>query len=140
MIRTLASRIRAAFADLSRSDGDTRPGPGAVACTALGHYTLAAWTCMGLLMWTHDGVFSFLATLVLWSVWEVVQYLRTPGVRVLRDWLLGNGPSYAGGAGVATAIAVSGGAIEVWLWSSALAGAHILIQAAVFGRVPSDAG
>jgi hypothetical protein len=79
------------------------------------------------------------ATVALWGgLWEAVQYVGRPSTRTLRDWLLGDLPSYAIGA-VAVA-AVVGPAVD-GMWREWMAVTPIVvlwpgINAAIFGRVP----
>jgi hypothetical protein len=135
------ARLRDLFASFEASDGDTRPTPYAVASTQASHGWIAAWTTLGALALGAPPWLAVAATLGAWGgVWEAAQYLRTPTTRTLRDWLLGDLPAYATGAG-AVAFVVGdavAGQWAAWLLASPFVILGPIISAAIFGRVRNE--
>jgi hypothetical protein len=137
----IAARLRDLFASLRTSDGDTRPTPYAVASTQASHGWIAAWTALGALALGAPPWLAVTITIGWWGgVWEAVQYLRTPTTRTLRDWLLGDLPAYATGAG-AVAFVVGdavAGHWAAWLLATPFVVLCPVISAAIFGRTRDE--
>ena len=137
----IAARLRDLFASLRTSDGDTRPTPPSVAENQASHGWIAAWTALGALAFGAPPWLAVAATVGAWGgVWEAIQYLRTPTTRVRRDWLLGDLPAYATGAG-AVAVVVGdavAGQWAAWLLASPFVVFGPVISAAIFGRVRDE--
>ena len=135
----LASRIGSIIKGLSRSDGDARPTPYGSANTSLSHEAIGLWTALGMLTIWMPAWAAGVGAVALWAgAWEARQYIATPTVRTLRDWLLGDAPSYAIGALAAAVLigdAVSGRWAE-WLALTLLVVLWPAVVAAIFGRVP----
>lgn len=139
MIRALIARLRWLLSDVSRSDGGDRPTPYAAANTGLSHEAIGMWAALGLLTLWAPPWLAVALTVALWGgVWEWRQYIASPRVRTLRDWLLGDLPSYTLGAAAAAVVvgdAVAGRWAE-WLALTPLVVALPIAIAAIFGRVP----
>jgi hypothetical protein len=139
MIATALTRLRWLLSSVGRSDGNARPTPYGAANTALSHEAIGLWTALGFLALGAPWWASIGYTLALWAgAWEARQYLATPTVRTLRDWLLGDAPSYAIGALAAAVLigdAVSGRWVE-WIALTPLVVLWPAVVAAIFGRVP----
>jgi len=137
----IAARLRDLIADTTTSDGDTRPTPYAVASTQASHGWIAAWTALGALALGAPPWLAVAGTIGAWGgVWEAAQYLRTPTTRTLRDWLLGDLPAYATGAG-AVAVLVGdavAGQWAAWLLATPFVVFGPIISAAIFGRVRDE--
>ena len=135
------ARLRDLFGAFGTSDGDTRPTPYAVASTQASHGCIAAWTALGALALGAPPWFAATITIGWWGgVWEAAQYLRTPTTRVRRDWLLGDLPAYATGAG-AVAVVVGdavAGQWAAWLLATPFVVFGPIISAAIFGRVRDE--
>ena len=135
------ARIAALLDDVRRSDGDARPTPYAVASTQTSHGWIAAWTALGALAFGAPPWFAVTITIGWWGgVWEAAQYLRTPTTSVRRDWLLGDLPAYATGAG-AVAVVVGdavAGHWAAWLIASPFVVFGPIVSAAIFGRVRDE--
>ena len=137
----IAARLRDLIADTTTSDGDTRPTPYAVASTQASHGWIAAWTALGALALGAPPWLAVAGTIGAWGgVWEAVQYRRTPTTRVLRDWLLGDLPAYATGAG-AVAVVVGNavaGHWAAWLMATPFVVFGPIVSAAIFGRTRDE--
>jgi len=137
----IAARLRDLFASFGTSDGDTRPTPYAVASTQASHDRIAAWTALGALALGAPPWFAVTITIGWWGgVWEALQYLRTPTTRVRRDWLLGDLPAYATGAG-AVAVVVGdavAGQWAAWLLATPFVVLGPIFAAAIFGRTRDE--
>jgi hypothetical protein len=137
----IAARLRDLFASFGTSDGDTRPTPYAVASTQASHGWIAAWTALGALALGAPPWFAATITIGWWGgAWEAAQYLRTPTTRTLRDWLLGDLPAYATGAG-AVAFVVGdavAGQWAAWLMATPFVVLGPVMAAAIFGRVRDE--
>jgi hypothetical protein len=137
----IAARLRDLFSALRTSDGDTRPTPPSVAENQASHGWIAAWTALGALALGAPPWLAVAATVGAWGgVWEAAQYLRTPTTRTLRDWLLGDLPAYATGAG-AVAVVVGdavAGQWAAWLMASPFVVFGPVISAAIFGRTRDE--
>jgi len=135
------NRLRSLFASFGASDGDTRPTPYAVASTQASHGWIAAWTALGALAFGAPPWFAVAATVGAWGgAWEAAQYLRTPTTRTLRDWVLGDLPAYATGAG-AVAVVVGdavAGQWAAWLMATPFVVLGPIISAAIFGRTRNE--
>ena len=140
-MRKLYTRLRDLFGALRTSDGDTRPTPYAVASTQASHDRIAAWTALGALAFGAPPWFAVTITIGWWGgVWEALQYLRTPTTRVRRDWLLGDLPAYATGAGAVAFVvgdAVAGQWVA-WLIASPFVVLGPIFAAAIFGRTRDE--
>jgi hypothetical protein len=132
-------RIRWLLSSVGRSDGDARPAPYGAANTSLSHEAIGLWTALGLLTFGAPAWAAVVGAVALWAgAWEARQYLATPTVRTLRDWVLGDAPSYAIGALAAAVLigdAVAGRWAE-WLALTPLMVLWPVVVAAIFGRVP----
>jgi hypothetical protein len=137
----IAARLRDLIASFGTSDGDTRPTPYAVASTQASHGWIAAWTALGALALGAPPWLAVAATVGWWGgAWEAAQYLRTPTTRVRRDWLLGDLPAYATGAG-AVAFVVGdavAGQWAAWLLASPFVVLGPVISSAIFGRTRDE--
>jgi hypothetical protein len=133
----IAARLRSLFASFGTSDGDTRPTPYAVASTQASH----GWIALGALAFGAPPWLAVAATVgALGGVWEAIQYRRTPTTRVRRDWLLGDLPAYATGAG-AVAVVVGdavAGQWAAWLMASPFVVLGPIMSAAIFGRTRDE--
>jgi hypothetical protein len=136
---TAVLRIMDLARSIGRSDGDARPTPWGAANTSLSHEAIGLWTALGLLTIGAPGWAAGVGAVALWAgAWEARQYLATPTVRTLRDWVLGDAPSYAIGALAAAVLigdAVSGRWAE-WLALTLLVVLWPVVVAGIFGRVP----
>jgi len=137
----IAARLRDLFGALRTSDGDTRPTPPSVAENQASHGWIAAWTALGALALGAPPWLAVAGTIGAWGgVWEAVQYRRTPTTRVLRDWLLGDLPAYATGAG-AVAVVVGNavaGHWAAWLMATPFVVFGPIVSAAIFGRTRDE--
>jgi len=137
----ILARLRSLFASFGTSDGDTRPTPYAVASTQASHGWIAAWTALGALALGAPPWLAVMLTVGAWGgVWEAAQYLRAPTARVRRDWLLGDLPAYATGAG-AVAVVVGdavAGQWAAWLIASPFVVFGPVVAAAIFGRTRDE--
>ena len=137
----ILARLRDLFASFRTSDGDTRPTPYAVASTQASHDRIAAWTTLGALAFGAPPWLAVAATVGWWGgVWEALQYRRTPTTRTLRDWLLGDLPAYATGAG-AVAVVVGdavAGHWAAWLLATPFVALGPIFAAAIFGRTRDE--
>ena len=137
----IAARLRDLFGAFGTSDGDTRPTPYAVASTQASHGWIGAWTALGALALGAPPWFAVTITIGWWGgVWEAVQYLRTPTTRVRRDWLLGDLPAYATGAGAVAVVvgdAVAGQWLA-WLLATPFVVLGPIFAAAIFGRTRDE--
>ena len=137
----ILARIRDLFGALRTSDGDTRPTPPSVAENQASHGWIAAWTALGALALGAPPWLAVMLTVGAWGgVWEAAQYLRTPTTRTLRDWLLGDLPAYATGAG-AVAVVVGdavAGQWAAWLIASPFVVFGPVVAAAIFGRTRDE--
>jgi hypothetical protein len=135
------ARLRDLFASFGASDGDTRPTPYAVASTQASHDRIAAWTALGALALGAPPWLAVAATVGAWGgAWEAAQYLRTPTTRVRRDWLLGDLPAYATGAGAVAVVvgdAVAGQWVA-WLLATPFVVLGPIVAAAIFGRTRDE--
>lgn len=132
-------RLRWLLSNVGRSDGNARPTPYGAANTSLSHEAIGIWTALGLLTIWMPAWAAGVGAVALWAgAWEARQYIATPTVRTLRDWLLGDAPSYAIGALAAAVLvgdAVAGRWAE-WLALTLLVVLWPAVVAAIFGRVP----
>ena len=137
----ILARIRDLFGALRTSDGDTRPTPPSVAENQASHGWIAAWTALGALAFGAPPWLAVAATVGAWGgVWEAAQYLRTPTTRTLRDWLLGDLPAYATGAGAVAVVvgdAVAGQWLA-WLLATPFVALGPIMSAAILGRVRDE--
>ena len=137
----ILARLRDLFGALRTSDGDARPAPYAVASTQASHGWIAAWTGLGALALGAPPWLAVALTVGAWGgAWEALQYLRTPTTRTLRDWLLGDLPVYATGAGAVAVVvgdAVAGQWIA-WLLATPFVVLGPIISAAIFGRTRDE--
>jgi hypothetical protein len=137
----ILARLRDLIASLRTSDGDARPTPGSVAPNQASHGWIAAWTALGALALGAPPWLAVAATVGWWGgVWEALQYRRTPTTRTLRDWLLGDLPAYATGAG-AVAVVVGdavAGQWAAWLLATPFVALGPVISAAIFGRTRDE--
>jgi hypothetical protein len=137
----ILARLRDLIASLRTSDGDTRPTPYAVASTQASHEWIGAWTALGALALGAPPWLAVTLTVGAWGgVWEAVQYRRTPTTRVRRDWLLGDLPAYATGAGAVAVVvgdAVAGQWLA-WLIASPFVVFGPIVSAAIFGRTRDE--
>ena len=137
----IVARLRDLIASFGTSDGDTRPTPYAVASTQASHGWIAAWTALGALAFGAPPWLAVAVTVGAWGgAWEAAQYLRTPTTRTLRDWLLGDLPAYATGAG-AVAFVVGdavAGQWAAWLIATPFVVLGPVVAAAIFGRVRDE--
>jgi hypothetical protein len=135
----ISARLRWLLSSVGRSDGDARPTPYGAANTALSHMAIGMWTALGPLTVGAPAWAAGVGAVALWAgAWEARQYLATPTVRTLRDWVLGDSPSYAIGALAAAVLigdAVAGRWAE-WLALTPLMVLWPVVVAAIFGRVP----
>jgi hypothetical protein len=136
----MVASARAAYLlrDVSRSDGNARPTPYGAANTSLSHEAIGLWTAAGFLKFGAPEWAAVVGAVLIWGVvWEARQYLTTPTVRTLRDWIIGDLPSYAVGAVAAAVLigdAVAGRWVE-WLVLTPLVVLWPGVVGAVFGRV-----
>jgi hypothetical protein len=139
MIATALTRLRCLLSSVGRSDGNARPTPYGAANTSLSHEAIGLWTAIGFLTFGAPAWAAVVGAVALWAgAWEARQYLATPTVRTLRDWVLGDAPSYAIGSLAAAVLigdAVSGRWAE-WLALTLLVVLWPVVVAAIFGRVP----
>jgi len=137
----ILARLRDLFGALRTSDGDTRPTPYAVASTQASHEWIGAWTALGALAFGAPPWLAVAVTVGAWGgVWEALQYLRTPTTRTLRDWILGDLPAYATGAG-AVALVVGdavAGQWAAWLLATPFVVLSPVVAAAIFGRIRDE--
>ena len=137
----ILARLRDLFGALRTSDGDTRPTPPSVAENQASHGWIAAWTALGALALGAPPWLAVAATVAAWAgAWEAAQYLRTPTTRTLRDWLLGDLPAYATGAG-AVAFVVGdavAGQWAAWLLATPFVVLGPIMSAAIFGRTRDE--
>ncbi len=137
----ILARLRDLFASFRTSDGDTRPTPPSVAENQASHGWIAAWTALGALALGASPWLAAALTVGAWGgVWEAAQYLRTPTTSVRRDWLLGDLPAYATGAG-AVAFVVGdavAGQWAAWLMATPFVVLGPIVSAAIFGRVRDE--
>jgi hypothetical protein len=137
----ILARLRDLISAFGTSDGDTRPTPYAVAATQASHDRIAAWTALGALAFGAPPWLAVTLTIGAWGgVWEAAQYLRTPTTRVRRDWLLGDLPAYATGAG-AVAVVVGdavAGQWAAWLLATPFVALGPIFAAAIFGRTRDE--
>ena len=137
----ILARLRDLIADTTTSDGGERQRPHKVAQNQLSHEAISAWTALGALALGAPPWFAVSITIGWWGgVWEALQYLRTPTTRVRRDWLLGDLPAYATGAGAVAVVvgdAVAGQWV-VWLIASPFVILGPIISAAIFGRTRDE--
>ena len=137
----IAARLCDLIGAFGTSDGDTRPTPYAVASTQASHGWIGAWTALGALAFGAPPWLAVTLTIGWWGgAWEAAQYLRTPTTRVRRDWLLGDLPAYATGAG-AVAFVVGdavAGQWAAWLIASPLVVLGPIVAVAIFGRVRDE--
>jgi hypothetical protein len=137
----IAARLRSLFASFRTSDGDTRPTPDSVAENQASHGWIAAWTALGALAFGAPPWLAVTLTVGAWGgAWEAAQYLRTPTTRVRRDWLLGDLPAYAAGAGAVAVVvgdAVAGN-WPAWLAASPFVILGPIMSAAIFGRTRDE--
>jgi hypothetical protein len=121
--------------DLGKSDGDTKPSVYNAANTSLSHIAIGLWTALGASTLGAPVWVAVLIGFTPWGVvWEGIQYHRMPTVRVLRDTMLGDNPSYLAGA-LAMSLVWEYGFIA-WLSMTPI----LIIVAGIvgisFGRVP----
>jgi len=137
----IAARLRNLFGAFGTSDGDTCPTPYAVASTQASHGWIGAWTALGALALGAPPWLAVAVTVGAWGgAWEAAQYLRTPTTRVRRDWLLGDLPAYATGAGAVAVVvgdAVAGQWLA-WLLATPFVVLGPIFAAAIFGRVRDE--
>jgi hypothetical protein len=137
----ILARLRDLIADTTTSDGGERQRPHKVAQNQLAHEKIAAWTALGALSLGAPPWLAVAATVAAWGgAWEAAQYLRTPTTRVLRDWLLGDLPAYATGAG-AVAVVVGdavAGQWAAWLLATPFVVLGPIFAAAIFGRTRDE--
>jgi hypothetical protein len=137
----ILARLRDLIGALRLSDGDTRPTPPSVAENQASHGWISAWTALGALALGAPPWLAVTITIGWWGgVWEAVQYLRTPTTRVRRDWLLGDLPAYATGAG-AVAVVVGdavAGQWAAWLLATPFVVFGPIVAAAIFGRTRDE--
>jgi hypothetical protein len=138
-LRPLPTRLTWLLGSTSRTDALDRDTPYAAANTALSHEAIGLWTALGLLtLWAPPWAAVALSAALWCGAWEARQYIAAPRVRTLRDWLLGDGPSYVVGA-VAAAVLVGDAVAGRWLEWLALTPLVVLwpgIVGVAFGRVP----
>jgi len=137
----IVARLRDLFGALRTSDGDTRPTPPSVAENQASHGWIAAWTAIGALALGAPPWLAVAATVGAWGgAWEAVQYLRTPTTRVRRDWLLGDLPAYATGAGAVAFVAgdAVAGQWVAWLLATPFVVLGPIVSAAIFGRTRDE--
>jgi hypothetical protein len=137
----IAARLRDLFGAFGTSDGDTRPTPPSVAENQASHGWIAAWTALGALALGAPPWLAVTLTVGAWGgVWEAVQYLRTPTTRVRRDWLLGDLPAYATGAGAVAFVVgdAAAGQWAAWLLATPFVVLGPIVSAAIFGRVRDE--
>jgi hypothetical protein len=128
-------RVSYLLRDLSRSDGNARPTPYGAANTSLSHEAIGLWTALGALTFGAPIWGAVLIGFFPWGViWEGLQYRRMPTVRVLRDTLLGDNPSYLAGA-LAIALVWEYGFVA-WLAMTPVVIIVPIIMAVAFGRIP----
>ena len=141
MFAIILARLRDLFADTTTSDGGERQRPHKVAQNQMAHQAIAAWTALGALAFGAPSWFAVAATVGAWGgVWEAIQYLRTPTTRTLRDWVLGDLPAYATGAG-AVAVVVGdavAGHWAAWLMATPFVVFGPIVSAAIFGRTRDE--
>jgi hypothetical protein len=141
MMNAILARLRDLIGALRLSDGDTRPTPYAVASTQASHGWIGAWIGLGALALGAPPWLAVALTVGAWGgVWEAAQYLRTPTTRVRRDWLLGDLPAYATGAGAVAFVvgdAVAGQWLA-WLLATPFVVLGPIMSAAIFGRTRDE--
>ena len=135
------ARLRDLIADTTTSDGCERQRPHKVAQNQMAHGWIAAWIALGALAFGAPPWLAVTLTVGAWGgAWEAAQYLRTPTTRVRRDWLLGDLPAYATGAG-AVAFVVDdavAGQWAAWLLATPFVVLGPIVSAAIFGRVRDE--
>ena len=137
----IAARLRDLFGAFGMSDGDTRPTPYAVASTQTSHEWIGAWTALGALALGAPPWLAVTLTVGAWGgVWEAMQYLRTPTTRTLRDWLLGDLPAYATGAGAVAGVVgdAVAGQWAAWLLATPFVVFGPIVSASIFGRTRDE--
>jgi hypothetical protein len=141
MLAIIFARLRELIADTTTSDGGERQRPHKVAQNQLAHQAIAAWTALGALAFGAPPWLAVTLTVGAWGgAWEAAQYLRTPTTRVRRDWLLGDLPAYAAGAGAVAVVvgdAVAGN-WPAWLAASPFVILGPIMSAAIFGRTRDE--
>ena len=141
MLAIILARLRDLIADTTTSDGGERQRPHKVAQNQMAHQEISAWTALGTLALGAPPWLAVAVTVGAWGgVWEAIQYRRTPTTRVRRDWLLGDLPAYAAGAG-AVAVVVGDAVAGQWAaWLLALPFVVLgpIVSAAIFGRVRDE--
>ena len=141
MLAIIFARLRDLIADTTTSDGGELQRPHKVAQNQMAHQAISAWAALGALALGAPPWLVVAATVGAWGgVWEAIQYLRTPTTRVRRDWLLGDLPAYATGAG-AVAVVVGdavAGQWAAWLLATPFVVLGPIFAAAIFGRTRDE--